>query len=309
MLSLSHCLACPRECGADRLAGEKGYCQAGGTLRAARAMIHEGEEPCLIGPPKDQQKAPARYGAGAVFFSGCNLGCVFCQNAAISHENVGWNITEEKLGQILLSLQNRQAACLDLVTPTPYEPILRRVLTRIKPQLTIPVVYNCGGYESTQALQELEGLVDIYLPDLKYFDPALSSRYSQAPDYFEKAKAALAEMFRQCGPVEFDENGQMKKGLLVRHLVLPGCLHDSLKLIDYLADTFAEGSIRISLLSQYTPYGDLTEYPQIRRRLTTYEYERVVDHALERGLMGYRQARSSGTMQMLPEFDGRGIIC
>lgn len=317
MNSLACCHLCPRECGVDRLAGEKGYCRLGSTLLAARAMIHEGEEPCLIGKSRDtafcdakeggKEKNASRYGAGAVFFSGCNLGCVFCQNEEISHEGRGWALPAGRLEEILLGLQEEGAATIDLVTPTPWQPYIRQALQAVKGKLQIPVVYNCGGYESAEALKELEGLVDIYLPDLKFFDPGLSARYAKAPDYFEKASAALREMYRQVPQVVMDSSGQMKKGLLVRHLVLPGASSDSLRLMDFLSETFPAGTIRISLLSQYTPYARASAFPEIDRRVTTYEYEKVVDYALARGLDGYRQSRGSSTMKMRPDFDGSGL--
>ena len=294
LLNLENCRLCPRSCGADRTK-TSGYCGVGADLRLAKAMIHEGEEPCLLP-------------AGAVFFSGCNLRCVFCQNFEISLEHKGFPVSEERLGEIFLELQEQGAKTIDLVTPTPWVLQIARVLTRLRraDRLQIPVVYNCGGYESVEALRLLDGLVDIYMPDIKYFDPSLSRRYSSAGDYFEVCKAALAEMYRQAGPARMEE-GLMKKGLLVRHLVLPGCFKDSIRLMEYLGEAFPQGSIRISLLSQYTPYGDLQNYPELQRRVTTYEYEKVVEAADKAGLPGYRQLRSSATMDLRPSFDGSGL--
>lgn len=283
-----------------------GYCRAGAKLRAAKAMIHQGEEPCLLG-----EEGSGRYGAGAIFFTGCNLRCVFCQNFEISWEQQGKEISTERLGQIMLELQEQGAACIDLVTPTPYLVQIKGALEAVKAKLVIPVVYNCGGYEEPVALQQLEGLIDIYLPDLKYYDKAIASKYSGCADYFEKATAALQEMFRQVGPVEFDEKGQLKKGLLVRHLVLPGAYKDSMKLMDWLGEVFPQGSIRISLMSQYTPFGRVLSEPErfkeLNRRVTTFEYNKVIDRALEKGLDGYSQQRSSSTMALRPDFDGAGL--
>ena len=305
ILDMANCHFCPRNCGANRFE-KPGFCGAGAGIQAAKAMIHQGEEPCLLG-----KEGAKRYGAGAVFFTGCNLRCIFCQNFEISWEQQGKEITTERLGDILLELQNQGAACIDLVTPTPYLLPIQKALEAVKAKLQIPVVYNCGGYEEPQALQQLEGLVDIYLPDLKYYAKALAAKYSGCADYFETASAALQEMFRQVGPVEYDADGQMQKGLLVRHLVLPGAYKDSLKLMDWLGDVFPIGSIRISLMSQYTPFGRVLmepeRYKELNRRVTTFEYNKVIDRALEKGLDGYSQQRSSSTMALRPDFDGAGL--
>jgi len=265
-------------------------------------MIHEGEEPCLIGK-KDRS---GRWGAGAIFFSGCNLKCVFCQNAEISLQNYGEMISETRLGEIMLGLQDQGAAVIDLVSPTPYALQIARVLEKVKPQLMIPVVYNCGGYEGLEALKMLDGLVDIYMPDLKYKSAELSRRYSKAADYFEAALLALLEMIRQRGECVFTEDGQMTSGTLVRHLVLPGCSRDSEALMDCLG-TLPKGTVTVSILRQYTPYADAKKYPEIDRRITSLEYERVVKRALENELDGFRQAPGSSTMALRPVFDGSGL--
>ena len=314
--NLETCQICPRKCGINRTE-QYGYCGAGAELRAAKAMIHQGEEPCLLGSVdeaaagQDGLAKPKRSGAGAIFFTGCNLRCVFCQNFEISWEQQGKTISTERLGEIMLELQDQGAACIDLVTPTPYLMQIKRALEAVKPRLQIPVVYNCGGYEEPEALQWLDGLIDIYLPDLKYYDSGIASKYSGCADYFEKASAALQEMFRQTGPVKFDENGQMRKGLLVRHLVLPGAYKDSMKLMEHLGAAFPKGSIRISLMSQYTPFGRVLREPErfreLGRRVTTFEYNKVIDRALACGLDGYSQQRSSSTMALRPDFDGAGL--
>ncbi|MCI8633533.1 MAG: radical SAM protein [Lachnospiraceae bacterium] len=296
-INLGSCRLCPRRCGVNRLQAA-GFCGAGAQMRVAKAMLHHGEEPCIGG----------EAGAGAVFFSGCNLRCVFCQNYEISWENHGWPVSEARLAEILLHLQEQGACCIDLVSPTPYTLQLKAVLTAVKPELRIPVVYNCGGYEEPEALRLLEGLIDVYLPDLKYFDRGVAARYCGCADYFEKAQAALQEMYRQVGACELDAQGLLRKGLLVRHLVLPGAYKDSMELMKWLGEAFPAESIRMSLLSQYTPFGRAEEYPEINRRVTTYEYEKVIDQALASGLIGYRQERSSSTMALRPEFDGEGIL-
>ncbi len=312
--NVKSCKLCPRECQVDRDFAV-GFCGVPSKIYAAKAMIHIGEEPCLIGRKEYENRTEwlqgnkkARFGAGAVFFSGCNLRCVYCQNAAISRESFGKEISSERLGEIFLELQDKGAACIDLVTPTPYSDKIAKVLKNVKPMLEIPVVYNCGGYESVEALKKLEGLVDIYLPDLKYYDGALSGRYSAAADYFERTKEALEEMFRQVGPCVLDEEGQMIKGVLVRHLVLPGCYKDSMKLMDHLGTAFPKDSVYVSLMRQYTPYDAVREkYPEINRRITGFEYEKVVERALENGLPGFRQEKSAATMELLPRFDLSGL--
>lgn len=310
MLSKNPCHLCPRKCGARRLEGERGFCGAGGKIRAARAMIHEGEEPCLIGPPveKDKEAVSLRHGAGAVFFSGCSLRCVFCQNEEISWQNKGWEISSERLSEIFLELQKKGAQVIDLVTPAMYAPDIMEALERIRDRLKIPVVYNSGGYESVETLKALEGLVDIYLPDMKYKSSLLSARYSMAPDYFERAQEALREMVRQTGPCQLDDNGQMSRGTIVRHLVLPGCAKDSAAIMDYLGKTYGKNTIMVSLMRQYTPWGKARDYPEINRKVTSYEYEQVVEEALKWDLPGYRQQKSAMGMRLLPSFDGQGIV-
>ena len=314
-VNLENCNICPRKCGVDRYE-RAGYCGAKAAIKAAKAMIHQGEEPCIGGQGQANAhgdgSAAARSGAGAIFFTGCNLRCVFCQNYEISWEQQGWEISEERLGEIMLELQSQGAACIDLVTPTPYSIQIKTALEAVKPKLHVPVVYNCGGYEEPEALRQLDGLIDVYLPDLKYYDRAIAARYSGCADYFEKASTALQEMYRQVGAAQFDEGGQMLKGLLVRHLVLPGAYKDSMKLMEHLGEAFPPGSIRISLMSQYTPFGRVlqnpAEFKEINRRVTTFEYNKVIDRALQCGLDGYSQQRSSSTMALRPSFDGSGIL-
>ena len=225
----------------------------------------------------------------------------------ISRDGFGKEITPERLGEIMLELQEKGAHNIDLVTPTHYADIIADVLTSLKSQLHIPVVYNCGGYENVETLKMLDGLIDIYLPDFKYASPDLAREYSSAPDYPSVAVKAIAEMYRQTGKVQFDENGMMKKGVLVRHLVLPGCRHDSMKVLDILKATVPVSNIRISLMRQYTPCGKALEIKNLSRKLTTFEYNSVTDYAAQLGFDGYTQDKESATFEYTPEWDFEGI--
>jgi len=299
ILDLRHCRLCPRDCGADR-ASAPGFCGAGMRARIALVSLHPWEEPCLTGT---QGK-----GAGTVFFSHCNLKCCYCQNAEISHGGKGIEVTDERLAEIFLEQQARGAATLDLVTPTHYVPQILHALELARERgFHLPVVYNSSGYEKVELVRALSGFVDIYLPDLKYADDASAIAYSRAPKYFETASKALLEMFRQTGPAVFDVEGQMRRGLLVRHLVLPGHRHESMKLLDWLWDTFRD-DIQIALMNQYTPMYHAAEHREIDRRLTTFEYESVVDHARELGIThAYVQERRAASREYVPVFDGRGV--
>lgn len=291
------CTLCPRNCRIDR-SKTTGACSVKG-LKTAKASLHFGEEPCISGTDG--------RGAGTIFFSGCSLKCIFCQNMPISRDGFGKEITPERLGEIMLDLQEKGAHNIDLVTPTHYADIIAGVLTSIKPRLHIPVVYNCGGYEKVETLKILDGLIDIYLPDFKYASPDLAREYSSAPDYPSVAVKAIAEMYRQTGKVQFDENGMMKKGVLVRHLVLPGCRHDSMKVLDILKATVPVSDIRISLMRQYTPCGKALEIKNLSRKLTTFEYNSVTDYAAQLGFDGYTQDKESATFEYTPEWDFEGI--
>lgn len=293
-----HCTLCPRRCGADRRTGN-GRCGAGNTLRAARAALHRWEEPCISG------EDTAR-GSGTVFFCGCTLGCVFCQNGSISHGGEGREITAQRLAEIFLELQAQGAYNINLVTPTQYLPWIEEALRLCGDRLAVPVLYNTGGYERVETLRRLWGKVQIYLPDLKYYDSDLSARYSAAPDYFAVASLALREMFRQVGAVRFDENGILQSGMVVRHLVLPGAFRDSLRLLDWLAEEFNPETIRLSLMSQYTPPAGIA-IKELRRPVFTYEYRKVCERAAELGFLGYTQQRSSADAAYTPPFDGTGL--
>lgn len=292
MLDYKNCTLCPRRCGVDRTAGERGFCAMPAQPVAARAMLHYGEEPPISGS----------FGTGAVFFSGCTLRCVYCQNREISLERHGKPCTSDELREIFLRLVDEGAQSIDLVTPTHFLPSILPALT---PKLPVPVVYNCGGYERVETLRELEGLVDIYLPDFKYADRALAKRFSAAEDYPEVAEAALREMYRQVGaPVYEDE--QMKRGLLVRHLVLPDCLDNSLCVLERFAALFPKHDVPLSLMAQYVPVG--RQDPPLDRCLTREEYDGAVSWMELCGItQGFVQDFSAATTEYLPTFDGTGI--
>lgn len=292
------CMLCPRMCGVDRTGGEHGFCGAGVLPRLARAALHMWEEPCISGT----------RGSGTVFFSGCQLGCVFCQNYRISHDGFGADVTEERLGEIFLSLQKQGAHNINLVSATPHTDAVLRVLDRIRGrELTIPVVWNSGGYERVETLRRLEGYVDIYLPDYKYHDRDRAKTYSAAADYPETALAAIREMVRQTGKYRFDADGIMVRGTVIRHLVMPGGRHDSLACVDDIADTFGTDEVMLSLMSQYTPFYRAAEFPEINRRVTTFEYESVCRRVLERGFQGFFQEKSSAKEEYTPPFDLEGV--
>ena len=244
------CALCPRGCHADRTVGAKGVCGESNALRAARAALHFGEEPCISG----------KNGSGAVFFSGCSLNCVFCQNYGISHENYGKEITVERLTDIFTELQSAGANNINLVSPSHFAPHIAAALSAAN--LKIPVVYNCSGYESPETLKMLDGLIDIYLPDLKYFSPEVSKKYSSAADYFSVASRALKIMYSQVGRVRVGDGGIMRRGLLIRHLVLPSQRHDSINLMQWISDNFVLENILVSLMSQYTPMPHCSDYLQ-----------------------------------------------
>ena len=293
MLTYEACRLCPRECAVNRLSGQRGFCKMPPQPRLARAALHYGEEPPI-----------GVFGAGAVFFSGCTLGCKYCQNAEISLEGWGKTVSAEALREIFLRLIEDGAQCIDLVTPTHFLP---SVLPALSPKLPVPVVYNCGGYERVETLRELEGLVDIYLPDFKYSDSALAARLSDAPDYPAAAEAAIAEMFRQVGkPVITD--GIMTRGLIVRHLVLPGQIENSLGVLDRLAAMFRPDDFLLSLMCQYVPCGEVKHTPPFDRMVTEDEYAAVQSWAELCGLTnGFTQELSAATPEQIPEFDGTGV--
>ena len=295
---LKECHLCPRNCGVDRLAGQKGFCGVDAGIMVARAALHMWEEPCISG----------KEGSGAVFFSGCSLGCAFCQNRTISKGQSGKVITVEHLAELFLDLQAQKANNINLVTAGHFLPQVREALILAKEQgLTIPVVYNSSGYEKAEMLRYLEGLVDIYLPDLKYLEADLAGKYSHAKDYPEVAMKALEEMVRQVRTPEFDERGMMKKGVIVRHLLLPGHVRNSKKVLEYLYGTYGD-QIYISLMNQYTPMPAMKDDPQLSRKVTDREYDRLLDHAISFGVTNcFIQEGETAKESFIPEFNGEGI--
>ena len=293
------CRLCPRTCNAKRGEGTRGYCGAGRELRLARAALHHWEEPCISGT----------RGSGAVFFSGCPLGCCFCQNYKISHEGFGLEITEDRLAEIFLSLQEQGAHNINLVTATPYTDAVLRVLDRLRGKsLMIPIVWNSSGYERLETLKQLSGYIDIYLPDFKYADAARAKRYSHAEDYPETALSAILEMQRQTGKYVIREDGLLRRGTVVRHLVMPGGRRDSIQVMEELAAHFERDDILVSLMSQYTPCYKSCDYPELNRRVTTFEYESVCDVLTAYGFEGYYQEKSSAKEEYTPPFDLEGVI-
>ncbi len=346
---LTSCTLCPRNCKINRSAGETGYCGQTSAIKAARAALHFWEEPVLSG----------NRGSGAVFFSGCNLRCVFCQNYNIALGDVGREISEDRLAEIFFELKEKGAHNINLVTGTPFIPQIVKALEKAKERdLDIPVIFNCGGYESVSSIKMLDGLVDIYLPDMKYYSSELSSKYSAAPDYFERACEAIAEMYRQVGPARFttdskrgqtceniadsgfvkrqsseirknsdSENGQsseifdysgetlMTRGMIVRHLILPGQTKDSKKILRYLYETYGD-SIYISIMNQYTPMAHITDpdsplysrFPELTRKVTQDEYDRVVSFALKLGIeKAFIQEGDTAEESFIPAFDYEGL--
>ena len=294
MLSYAHCTLCPRRCGVDRTRGQLGFCKMPGQIHAARAGVHYWEEPVISGS----------FGSGAVFFSGCTLKCAFCQNYDISQENFGKPLTSAELRAAFERLIDEGVQNINLVTPTHFLP---DILPALEPKLPVPVVYNCGGYESVETLRQLEGKIDVYLPDFKYSDNALAKRLSSAPDYFETASAAILEMYRQVGKPVLEDD-EMKCGVLVRHLVLPGCVDNSLGVLDWIAEHFRSGDILFSLMSQYVPMGRAAEMPPFDRRITELEYDSVLSYMMLLGIEdGYTQDFSSAERGYTPSFDLTGL--
>lgn len=298
-IDYASCTLCPRICGVNRRQAV-GFCGAGDTVKIARAALHMWEEPCISGT----------RGSGTVFFSGCTLKCVFCQNYTLSHENFGKEISVNRLAEIFLELQDQGAHNINLVTATQYLPSVLAALDQAKPSLYIPVVYNCGGYERLETIKALSGYIDIYLPDLKYYDNRLAEKYSRAPGYFRTASAAIREMIRQTGGLTWnpDDPSLLQKGVIIRHMVLPGAREDSLKLLSWAAENLPPHQYLISIMSQYTPFYKSYLYPEINRRITSYEYQKVIDQAIALGLTeGYMQEKSSAKEEYTPPFDLSGV--
>ena len=285
-MSYVNCKLCPRECGIDRTSGQTGYCRCPDTAMVAKTMLHKWEEPALAG----------NGGSGAIFFGGCTLGCKYCQNRAISGGPVGTPMDSTQLRAVMEELIAQGAENIDLVTPTQYLPTIRPALS---PTLPVPVVYNCGGYEKVETIQSLDGLVDIYLPDLKYADNRLAKVLSGCGDYFQVATAAIKEMVKQVGPVQWDGD-KVVKGVIIRHLILPGFVDNSLKVLDWIGDTFASGEVLVSLMRQYTPMPGLPA--PLDRPITEEEYDSVLSWMFLNDLEGFTQEDSASDTAFIPDF-------
>lgn len=298
-MNTDNCILCPRNCGINRDSGGKGFCGESNSVRIARAALHFWEEPVISGD----------NGSGAVFFTGCNLKCIFCQNASIAASEVGKEVSIETLAEIFLKLQGEGANNINLVTASHYVPqVAESIRIARKLGLEIPIVYNTSSYEKPKALRLLDGLVDIYLPDFKYMDAKLAKAYSNAEDYPEVAKGAIAEMYRQIGKTAFDEDtGLMRKGVIVRHLVMPGAVGNAKAVIDYLYGAYGD-NIYISLMNQYTPMKEFAEYPELNRKVTKREYEKVIQYALDLGVENaFIQEGETAQESFIPAFDLTGV--
>ncbi len=295
---LSDCTLCPRECHVDRINGKIGFCRMTHELVVARAALHYWEEPCISGDK----------GSGTVFFAGCGMGCVYCQNRNIALGQAGKQITVDRLAEIYLELQEKGANNINLVTPTHYVPqILDSLQSARKQGLQLPIVYNSSGYEKLETLKLLEGNIDIYLPDLKYMASQPALRYSNCEDYFIHTSRAIEEMVRQTGESKFDSKGMMKKGVIVRHLTLPGYLEDSKDILSYLYKTYGD-RIWISIMNQYTPMESVVKYPEINRRISEKEYEELVEYAIQLGIEnGFIQEGDTASESFIPEFNDEGV--
>ncbi len=292
------CRLCPRSCGVNRQAGQKGICGVGEEMYIARAALHFWEEPCISGTE----------GSGAVFFSGCTLKCVFCQNYELSHKETGKRVSPERLSEIFFELEAQGANNINLVTPDHYIPKIAMAMERSRNRgLRIPFVINCSGYETTALLRRLDGLADIYLDDFKYLDPEKARKYSGAADYPERAMESLAEMVRQCPSPVFDEGGMMHRGVIVRHLLMPSMVHQAERIVDYVYDHYGD-QVYLSLMHQFTPFPRLSGWPEINRRVTKREYERLVNHAIDRGIVhAFIQEGDVAEESFVPKWDGEGV--
>ena len=286
MVTYENCTLCPRQCRVDRTQGQTGFCKSPAIAMVAKTMLHKWEEPVLAG----------NGGSGAIFFGGCTLGCAYCQNKAISRRPAGTPMDSTALRKAMEQLITQGAENIDLVTPTHYLPT---ILPALSPKLPVPVVYNCGGYERAETLKELEGLVDIYLPDLKYADAALGKTLSGAADYFPVAAGAIREMVRQTGPVAWDGD-RVVKGTIIRHLILPGCVENSLKVLDWIGETFRPGEVLVSLMRQYTPIPGLPA--PFDRKITEDEYQAVLSWMFLNDLEGFTQEESAADTCYIPDF-------
>lgn len=295
---LKKCQICPHRCQVDRTTGEVGVCRAGFFPKVALASLHHGEEPCISG----------ERGSGTIFFSHCNLRCVFCQNFDISQEGFGKEITIEELAELMLQQERRGAHNINLVSATQYIPQVKEAILMARESgLQIPIVYNSNGYESVEAIRSMTGVIDVYLPDLKYYEDEYARKYSSAPCYFEHATQVIQEMFRQVGAPRFDTEGMIQKGLIIRHMLLPGHLEDSKFVLDWI-EAHLPADVYVSLMAQYTPMYHASRYEELTRRVTEAEYDELIDYFFAIGLdNGYIQELESATSSYTPSFDLSGL--
>lgn len=295
---LASCNLCPRNCNVNRLDNKLGFCLSGKNVKISRVSLHNWEEPCISGTK----------GSGTIFFSNCNLRCVFCQNHTISQEGFGKEVSIERLSEIFLEQQERGAHNINLVTPTHYVyQIIEAIKIAKKNGLSIPILYNSNSYENIETIKALKGFIDVYLPDLKYFNNKFAVKYSKAPNYFMVASKAISEMVSQVGAPVFDENNLIQKGVIIRHLMLPGLLFDSKKVIDYIYNTFGD-SVYISIMNQYTPMYNAEKYPEINKPLNPKHYDALIDYSLSIGVKnGFVQETGTNSKDFVPEFDLRGV--
>ena len=295
---LEKCNLCPRKCFVNRLQGELGFCRASNDVKIAKVTLHHWEEPCVSGAS----------GSGTVFFSNCNLKCVFCQNHKISHERTGKMISINRLSEIFLEQQERGAHNINLVTPTHYVPQIIEALILAKNMgLNIPILYNSNGYENLDTIKALRGFIDVYLPDLKYYKDKYALKYSKAPDYFNVASKAITEMFSQVGDAKFNNDGVIQKGVIIRHLMLPGLLFDSKRILDFIYTTFND-SVYISLMNQYTPMHDAFKFPEINKALNPNHYNTLIGYCLNLGITNcFIQESGTSSKVFVPDFDLSGV--
>jgi len=295
---LENCNLCPRKCFVNRLDGKLGYCRASKDVKVAKVSLHHWEEPCISG----------KLGSGTIFFSNCNLRCVFCQNYKISHEGIGKTVSIKRLSEIFLEQQKRGALNINLVTPTHYVPQIIEALKLAKASgLNIPILYNSSGYENIETIRALRGFIDVYLPDLKYYGDKYALKYSNAPNYFNTASKVIAEMVSQVGEVKLDDRGIIKKGVIIRHLMLPGLLFDSKKVIDFIYTTFSD-DVYISLMNQYTPMLTSDKYPEINKTLNPNHYDALIDYCLSQGITKcFIQESGTSSKAFIPDFDLSGV--
>lgn len=298
LAKLENCTLCPRNCKVNRTLKEKGFCQSGDKIKISRAALHFFEEPCISN----------EKGSGAIFFSGCNLKCVFCQNDLISSKNFGVEITVDRLVEIYFELKEKGACNINLVTPSHFASLIALSLRKAKEQgFDLPIIYNTSSYEKVETLKLLDGLIDVYLPDLKYYDDVYGEKYSKAKGYFSIASKAIAEMYRQVGENQFNQDGMIQKGVIVRHLVMPGLVEDSKKIIHYLYVTY-KNSIYLSIMNQFTPNSNLEKYPEINRPITEEEYEIVLQYAISIGVENaFIQEGGTVSESFIPEFNLEGV--